>query len=301
MASSRRPTLWRPTSRHSFRRRPARPDRHAPRHARGNTDLLRPLRPSCRRRSSSQRLCRFIAQTAPVTHVPGTHRRTRDEGIAAAMLGRLDEDPLVAVGGHRHLLGRPAQGRALVEGLRRGDAESREQGRIDDASPTRADEALRVEVDEKPPSGTASERPQLRPADEGDVLPTELLVEPVAEDEKAGSRRAFGPVGFPALPAVEEPEGVDARLAQAGVVDARPEGGGAKGVERPRELAGRPAALRQPRSSAIAWRVRGTCRSSTSPRSRQREQTQTITSKASVPSGGPASLLCTNPLSLIHI
>jgi hypothetical protein len=66
------------------------------------------------------------------------------------MLGLLDEDPLVAVGGQRHLIGGPAQSRALVEGLRRGDAESREQRRIDDASPTRDDEALRLEVDEKP-------------------------------------------------------------------------------------------------------------------------------------------------------
>lgn len=50
-------------------------------------------------------------------------------------------------------------------------------------------------------------------------------MEPVSEDEKPGPRGASGPVGFPALPAIEEPEG-----------------GEAKRVEYPRELAGRPAA-----------------------------------------------------------
>ena len=56
-----------------------------------------------------------------------------------------------------------------------------------------------------------------------------------------------------------------------------------------------PPPFRQPRSAAIASRVKGTWRSSTSPRSRQREQTQTITSKASAPSGGPASMRWTRP------
>ena len=79
-----------------------------------------------------------------------------------------------------------------------------------------------------------------------------------------------------------------------GVVDAGLEGRLAERFEHLGEVGRDAAPLRQPRSSAIASSVNGTWRSSTLPRSRQREQTQTTTSKASAPSGGPASILCPN-------
>jgi hypothetical protein len=56
-----------------------------------------------------------------------------------------------------------------------------------------------------------------------------------------------------------------------------------------------PPPFRQPRSSATASRVKGTWRCSTSPRSRQREQAQTITSNAQALRGGPASMRWTRP------
>jgi hypothetical protein len=67
-------------------------------------------------------------------------------------------------------------------------------------------------------------------------------VEPVPEDEKARPGRAPRTVALAALPAVEQAEG-DPGLADAGVVDARPEGRQAQGVERPSELSGRASPL----------------------------------------------------------
>jgi hypothetical protein len=129
--------------------------------------------------------------------------------VLAAPLAGLDCNPGVAVRAATDLRCRAAQGRSLMVRSGSHDPECGEERGVDVAPPGAPGESLGVEVDEESPRGPAAQRPKLGPVHEGHVTADDLLVEPVAQHEETGTRRAPVPVALAALPTVEEAERID--------------------------------------------------------------------------------------------